>query len=328
MSRALIGILVLAGLALAWWAGLPALAATFAREAQREFQDALGGTLRGIRAGRPGAILPFLGLCFGYGFLHAVGPGHGKAVLGSYGLAGRAAMRRMLALALVSSLAQATAAVVLVYAFVLIFEGARDRIEAFAGDVLTPLSWTLVGMLGLWLIWRGLRGLRRADATGDGVVGHDHSAHSDAVPGHAAHDHNAHDHRHDHAHHHHTHDETCGCGHAHGPTLEQAEQVHSFREAAALIAAIALRPCSGALLVLILTWRMGVGGAGIAGAYAMGLGTAAVTATAAALAVLARDGVIATAGGLGLPVRLMHGLELAVGAAIVLIAVTSFGLSG
>lgn len=296
--RTLIGLGLILLAALAWWAGAPSRLLVWAQAAQRDYQDALAGALRALRGGQPGAIWALLGLCFGYGFLHAVGPGHGKAVLGSYGLASRAGMVRMLGLALVSSLAQSAVAVALVYGFVWAVEGARDRIEAFAGDILTPLSWGLVAGLGLWLAWRGARGLRKT-----------------------AHHHHDHARTHDgHGHHGDGHGGHCACGHRHGPTLQEVQALTSWRETVALVLAIALRPCTGALFVLILTWRMGIGAAGIAGVFAMGLGTATVTATTAVAAVLARDGVLGSASGIGLPARMLHGLELAVGLLIAIAA--------
>jgi nickel/cobalt exporter len=123
-----------------------------------------------------------------------------------------------------------------------------------------------------------------------------------------------HDHDH-HDHHDHEHGPDCGCGHAHGPTPAQAAQAQSLREVAALIAGIAMRPCTGAVFVLILTWQLGIGAAGIAGAFAMGLGTAAFTAAVALMSVFAREGAF---GGLGMSqlARVLPWAEVFAGALI------------
>lgn len=290
---ALAGLVVAVLLAGLWAFGGLAPLAAWAAGQQREVQDALAVAVRALRAGQPGAWSALLAVCFAYGFFHAVGPGHGKAVIGSYGLARRVRLRSLAGLALVSSLAQAAVAVVLVAGGAYALGWTRVRMEGFAETAMMPVSHGLIAALGLWLVWRGARGL----AAGRRVaVAHDH----------------------DHHHHHH---DACGCGHAHGPSVAQVAQVTSLRDAAVLIGAIALRPCSGALFLLILTFAMGIGWAGVAGTFAMGLGTASVTVLVAGLAVWAREGVFAALPGAGLA-RVLPGVELVAGAVIAALSLT------
>lgn len=295
-----LGVAVL--LALVWLAGgfAPVLGAL--AEAQRATQDRLAGAVRALRAHQPGAVAGLMALCFAYGVLHAAGPGHGKALIGGYGLARRVAFARLAALALAASLGQAAVAVGLVYAAVAVLGLRRDAVTAAGTGWVTALGNAMVAALGLWLVLRGLRGLRRqARAAGVGAQLH-HRHHP--VQDHAHADH------HDHAH-----GPDCGCGHAHGPSLDQAAAVASFRDAALLVAGIALRPCTGALFLLVLTWQLGIGGAGVAGAFAMGFGTALVTVAVAALSVWSREGALAALPGAGLA-RLLPAIELAAGAII------------
>ena len=251
---------VLAGLWLTGgFAGLLVLVA----EAQRAAQDQLAGSVRALRGGQPAALAGLLGVAFTYGVLHAVGPGHGKALIGAYGVARRVTLAKLSGLALVASLAQAAVAVALVYLGVAALGLSRDAATGLAEGAVPALGNVLIAGLGLWLIWRGWRSLRAR-----------------AVP-------------HHHHHHDHAEEDACGCGHAHAPSVAQVEALSGWRDTGLLIAGIAMRPCSGALFLLILTWQIGIGAAGVAAAFAMGLGVAVVTVAAAALAVWAREGAFA-----------------------------------
>lgn len=294
MRRALMlcGLVVALGLACVWLAGGFDVLAAWVAGAQRATQERLAGAVRALRAGQPGAVAALLGVCFGYGVLHAAGPGHGKALIGGYGLARRVPVLRLTGLALVSSLAQAAVAVVLVYAAVAVLGLTRDAVTAAGEGWITFAGNAMVAGLGLWLLARGLRGVMRQ--------GRSHAP---------SHDHHDHDHRDD------DHGADCGCGHVHGPTVEQAAQVSGFRDAALLVAGIALRPCTGALFLLILTWQLGIGAAGVAGAFAMGLGVASVTVAVALMAVWAREGALAALPGAGLA-RVLPLVEALAGAVI------------
>jgi nickel/cobalt transporter (NicO) family protein len=297
MPRAVI--LLGAGLALAlaalWAFGLFDSLGAWAAEGQRNAQNALAGALRRLRAEEPGALAALIALAFGYGVFHAAGPGHGKILIGGYGLAENIRLGPLVAIAIGSSLAQATTAVLLVYSGVWLLDLTREAMVEVTETVFAPASYAAIGLIGIWLIWRGARRLRASPS-----AGHSHKDHADS-----------HDHHHDAA---------CGCGHAHGPTPEQLSRVQSLRDALLVIGAIAIRPCTGALFLLILCWRLGIDAVGIAGAYAMGLGTALITVAVAGLSVWARAGTLEALSG-GRLARAAPVIEVFAGLVVVLLSV-------
>lgn len=301
-----LGVLV-ALLALWLWTGGADDVARAAASAQRDAQNLLARALRALRSGEPGAIWSLWGLCFLYGVLHAAGPGHGKVVVGAYGLGRRVPWLRLAGLALAASLGQAVTAVALVGAGVLLLGWGREEMTAAADGALAALSAVLVGALGLWLVWRGARRLLApAPPAPPAPVRHDPTfvpaldgGLDGGLDGLAP--------------------EVCAsCGHAHGPSLNQVHAAGTAREMLALVIAVAARPCTGALFLLLLTWRMGLFAAGVAGAFAMALGTAAVTIAVAGGAVLLREGAWASVP--RPPARALPLAEVAAGLLVVLVA--------
>lgn len=235
--------------------------------AQAETQNAMAGLLQRLRAGDRAALWGLWSLCFAYGFFHAAGPGHGKILIGGYGVGARVPLLRLSSLAVLSSIAQAVTAIALVYTGVFLIGLSRDAMTETAERWMAPLSYGAIALVGAWL---GLRGLRRWWRWQSAVTGDTGR---------------------------------CGsCGHRHAPDADEAARVRSLRDALAIVAAIAVRPCTGALFLLILTARLGLDWAGIIGALCMGLGTASVTVAVALAAVSFREGAVR---------RLMQGTAVA-----------------
>ncbi|QUJ76699.1 hypothetical protein KDD17_01120 [Sulfitobacter albidus] len=301
------------GLLALWFSGGFDTLSAWAAEQQRSFQNGMALTLRALRGGEPGALLALLGGAFAYGFFHAVGPGHGKIVVGGYGIARAVPMVRLSVIAVLASLGQALTAIVLAFGGLWLLDLGRERMVGAAEDTLAPLSYAMIAGLGIILVWRGLRGIRRQKAA---VHAHTHD--------HAHHHSHGHGHGHGQGHdHHHGPGEVCdSCGHRHGPSLDEVSDVQSLREAAAVIAGIAIRPCTGALFVLIITWQMGIPVMGIAATIAMALGTASVTVAVGLAASGLRGGLLRTAAGW---VWVMPVLELAVGAGVTVLSLMLLG---
>ena len=268
-----------------------------------------------------------MGLSFLYGVFHAAGPGHGKAVISSYVLANGETLRRGIVLSFASAFAQAVTAVVLIgIASVLL------RMTSIAITETTRWfeigSYAAVALLGAYLVWRKIvkpmLTPRRPVALGAQAVtacthdhhhGHGHDHHHDHGHSHS-HGHAHHDHRrgHDHAHHqHHDHvheaGEVCGsCGHVHAPPPSMLAGRFTLARAWSVILAIGLRPCTGALVVLVFAISQGLALAGVAATFAMAVGTGLTVSVLAVLAVVAKDVALRSVGGRA-AARLHAGIE-------------------
>ncbi|MEP3279325.1 MAG: nickel/cobalt transporter [Stappiaceae bacterium] len=236
---------------------------------QTGFYRALTETVKSLKSDGSAAWL-LIGLSFAYGVFHAAGPGHGKAVISTYVLANGETLRKGIVLSFASAMAQAITAIVLIGIAAIILNMTSIAITQTT-RVFEIGSYALITALGVWLTWlkvvRPILSRRKPDT---------HHIH---------HEHNDH---HDH-HHHHGEGEICGsCGHAHAPDPAMLQGTMTFGRAWSVILAIGLRPCSGALIVLVFALSQGLIWAGVLSTIAMGIGTGLTVALLATLAVGAR----------------------------------------
>lgn len=240
-------------------------------------------------------------------------------MISSYLIASEETARRGIVLAFASALLQAFVAVAVVGIGALLLN-VTARTMCDAQRVIEIGSYALIAAFGVWLCWTKGRGLVRAlQAARSAVlsipsptlapaisameavpqrVSH-HAAQDDGAHRHG----HAHHHTHNHQHHHHAHaaparaataavtqvhvhDEHCG--HNHGPAPDELAGPGGWRRGLSAIVAVGLRPCSGAILVLVFAFAQGLFLAGVAAAVLMGLGTAITVAAIAVVAVSAR----------------------------------------
>ncbi len=144
---------------------------------QSSFSRSLQGALSALKAG--GSWWPLVSIGFAYGMFHAAGPGHGKAVIAGYIVAGEKSLRRGLTLSFAAALLQACVAVLIVAIGMLVLNATAAGMSR-AGTLIETASFALVALVGAVLTWRkaGRLAHRGADACAPGC-GHVHL--SDAV---------------------------------------------------------------------------------------------------------------------------------------------------
>lgn len=249
---------------------------------QQDLHRRLAAAVRRLKSEGAAAAWLLVSLSFFYGVVHAVGPGHGKAVISSYVLANERTVRRGIVLSFLAAVVQALSAIVLVTLLAIILNAAGLRIKDTIGELETA-SYALIALIGAWMLFGQMRRLWRPSLA---AHAHDHAHHD-----HAHHDHHAHDGQGSHAH-----DDAC-CDHAHMPDPAELGGDLSIKKAAAIVLAVGIRPCTGAVIVLVFALAHGLFLAGVGATFAMALGTAITVSVLAALAVGSKQVALRFAGG-------------------------------
>ncbi|MDU2728125.1 nickel/cobalt transporter [Pantoea sp.] len=207
--------------------------------------------------GQAGGLLMLFSLA--YGVLHALGPGHGKVVITTFLATHPARLNITLRLTLLASLLQGSVAIVLVTLMLVVLQTSSRQLH-LSSYWLEKGSYLLVIGLGIWIGVRALKTLLRQLRPRLPIT-------IRALR--AAHQHHAH----------------CGCGHAHLPDAQQVAEAVSVKTQLLLVASMGLRPCSGAIMMLLFSRVIGVYLWGVLSAVVMALGTA-LTISAIGLLVL------------------------------------------
>jgi len=183
-----------------------------------------------------------------YGVLHALGPGHGKVVIATFLATHPSRVRTSIRLTLLASLLQGSVAIVLVTVILVLLKTSSRQLH-LSSFWLEKGSYLLVIGLGVMIGYRALRALWLALRPRPAPVFRAFQPQ-------------------------HQHDEHCGCGHAHLPTPQQMNGNVSWKTQMLVVVSMGLRPCSGAIMMLLFAKVIGVYGWGILSAAVMALGTA------------------------------------------------------
>ncbi|MCX5580015.1 nickel/cobalt transporter [Kaistia terrae] len=291
----------------------------------RDLTDALANL---SHSGHAAALL--ISLSFAYGVFHAVGPGHGKAVIASYLLATGDRLKRGIVISFASALVQALTAILVVSVGTLILNVTAMTMTR-ATDALEIASYALITLCGVWLLWMRFssRGALEAQSGNpaasvqaiQGFAGHDpatcnHPQHrlgrssalglNTAAPSMAM---------------------SCDtCGHSHAPDPAQLDRPLTVGRAWTAILAVGVRPCSGAIIVLVFAISQKLYWAGILSVLMMALGTGITVSALATLAVKAKDIALRFSGGeTRTQLRVVNGLQIVAASGILVFGLLMLG---
>jgi nickel/cobalt exporter len=250
---------------------------------QAAFYRLLVDTLRQLKAdGNAAGML--IAVSFLYGVFHAAGPGHGKAVITSYLLASRETVHKGIVIAFAAALVQGMMAIAIVMTAVLLLGTTAMAMTKFA-NWLEVVSFGLIAAIGGSLLW--------AKATGRGHA-HCHGCHAYRDGG-----------AHDRDHHHHQR------SHGHVPMPGTLADGLTFGRAWSAVLAVGIRPCSGAIIVLVFAMSQQLYAAGLASVLAISLGTAMTVSLLVMLTLSAKSAALRYAhSGSRTAERVIHGIEV------------------
>ena len=223
--------------------------------------------------------ISLVSLAFIYGVLHSLGPGHGKLIVTTYLATHPTKVKISLILTILSALLQALVAIVVVSVLLLLFNSTMREVNSEANHLIS-LSFYSVVILGSIVIWRNAKSLFKGRFSRPNSINItaikpviNINNQSSAIPRNSL---STHKPQHN----------MCGCGHVHFAGAEDVNKASSLKEYLAIIFSVGLRPCTGAIMVLLFSNMLGLYWLGIVSALFMSVGTALTTSTIAIMTTL------------------------------------------
>jgi nickel/cobalt exporter len=254
------------------WQEWPSLVMT-SINMQRDIYAELSDLLYEAKADNVASGLMLIGLSFLYGMFHSLGPGHGKMIVTTYLVTHPTKVNTSLLLTLLSSMVQALVAVTLVSVLLVLFKASMHEVNAQA-DQFIRVSFYIVLILGglivirsLKQLWRSLNNQKEGGFKIKGAVRirsssllNNENINNTAVS-------------------------SCSCGHKHFATADEMNRASSMREYVGIIISIGMRPCTGAIMVLLFANMINIYWLGVISAFVMAIGTALTTSTIAVMTI-------------------------------------------
>ena len=275
---------------------------------QREVNSELADLLYEAKSNPWGAGSYLIGFSFIYGMLHSLGPGHGKVIVSTYLATHPTKAKASLVLTVISAFLQALVAILLVSVLLWGFSASMRMVNDKA-NMFVSLSFVLVAAVGALICWKALRNIYRSirkpklkvkaittlvTDTSSPMSTHSPMALRSPLSANAPMLGSASvlqpttqpNVNHTHAEHSHS---DCGCGHQHVADADAINKASTFREYAGIIVTIGVRPCTGAIMVLLFANMVGLYWMGVVSAFAMAIGTAFTTSTIAIMTLTGKN---------------------------------------
>ncbi|OEF84818.1 nickel/cobalt transporter [Vibrio splendidus] len=270
---------------------------------QREINSELADLLYEAKSNPWGAGSYLIGFSFIYGMLHSLGPGHGKVIVSTYLATHPTKAKASLVLTIVSAFLQALVAILLVSVLLWGFSASMRMVNDKA-NMFVSLSFALVSVVGALICWKTLKIIYTtfrkpklkvkaittlaADTSSPITVQSPMALRSSVPAGSmmltpsnalqpAEHTHSDHSHA------------NCGCGHQHVADADSINKASTLREYAGIIVTIGVRPCTGAIMVLLFANMIGLYWMGVGSAFAMATGTAFTTSAIAIMTLTGKN---------------------------------------
>jgi len=260
-----ISILFLGGGLIIWqaWPGLIMSSMQWQKEINKELSDLLYDAQTHLLSAGSSLIL----LSFIYGILHSLGPGHGKLIVSTYVATHPTKVKISLILTVLSALLQAVVAITLVSILLVVFNSSMHEINGEANRLIS-LSFYIVIVLGVIIVMRNIRLLFKTFTLKSKKLNiHRLSPLTKNE----------------------TESDTCSCGHVHFASANEINKASSLKEYLAVIFSVGLRPCTGAIMVLLFANMLDLYWLGVVSAFAMAVGTALTTSVIALMTVTGKE---------------------------------------